>query len=81
MTGRHRSGDTPSDDRGRTFWGRARDRVTGDGTDDRGNPEAISGRRADRRARRTQTVRYGLLGGVRESDRERKARDLRDRWR
>lgn len=77
---KHRSGDQPSDRRGRTWPGRARDRVAGDGTDDRGQPEAVTGRRANRRATRTQVIRYGPFGGVRSS-REAGARDIADRWR
>jgi hypothetical protein len=76
----HRSGDQPSDRRGRTWPGRIRDRLAGDGTDDRGTPEAVGGRRGARRATKAQTIRYGPLGGVRSS-REAGARDIADRWR
>jgi hypothetical protein len=78
--GRHQSGDQPSDRRGRTWTGRIVDRLAGDGTDDRGTPEAVGGRRGARRATKAQTIRYGPLGGVRSS-REAGARDIADRWR
>ena len=47
---------------------------------DRGEPERTHGRRANRRAGHTQTVRYGPFGGVKVT-RGAKEQDLRDRWR
>lgn len=77
---KHRSGDTPSDRRGRTLPGRARDRARG-ADEDHGTPHEAGGRRADRRATRTQTVRVGLFGGVSTSRHDRDIPDISTRWR
>ena len=70
--------DKPSDDRGRTRAGRARDRVL-DRDSDHGAPTEASGKRADRRASHTQIVRTGIFGGTKVID-GRRAGDLKDRW-
>jgi len=77
-TGRHRSGDQPSDSKGRTIPGRTRDRARG-ADEDHGAPHEVTGRRAAKRIR-TGSFRVGILGGI-HNDRGSNAPEWRDRIR
>lgn len=48
---------------------------------DRGTPAEVSGKRADRRASRTQTVRWSPWGGLSTSRHDRDIPELRERYR
>lgn len=77
----HRRSGHTSDQRGGGRHGTDDGRGGGYRSRDGGAPEEVSGRRADHRAGKTQTVRVGILGRISTSRHDRDIPELRDRFR
>lgn len=78
--GSHSNGHTSSQ-RGGGKHGTDNGRGGGYRTRDGGTPEEVGGRRAERRADRTQVVRWTPWGGASTSRHDRDTPDLASRWR